>query len=65
MRPRPLICVQDVEASSVWYQKLLNFQSDHGGPNYERLTYDGQLVLQLHSWEVEHHHGRIGMAQTQ
>lgn len=26
MRPQPLICVRDVEASSRWYQRLRNCQ---------------------------------------
>ena len=60
MHPQPLICVRDVEASSRWYQRLLGCRSDHGGPNYERLVASGKLVLQLHKWEVEDHHGRIG-----
>lgn len=60
MRPQPLICVNDVEASSRWYQQLLRCQSAHGGPNYERLEIEGKLVLQLHNWEEEHHHGSIG-----
>lgn len=60
MRPQPLICVSDVEASSRWYQRLLNCRSAHGGPNYERLVVGDQLILQLHKWEVEDHHGRIG-----
>lgn len=60
MRPQPLICVRDVEASSLWYRRLLNCQSAHGGPNYERLVASGELVLQLHCWGVEHHHGQIG-----
>ena len=60
MTPQPLICVRDVEASSRWYQRLLGCRSDHGGPNYERLVSQGRLVLQLHRWEAEHHHGRIG-----
>jgi predicted enzyme related to lactoylglutathione lyase len=61
MRPQPLICVRDVEASSRWYQHLLGCASAHGGPEYERLvSQGGALVLQLHSWEIEHHHGRIG-----
>jgi predicted enzyme related to lactoylglutathione lyase len=55
-----LIAVRDVEASSRWYQELLGLRSDHGGPHYERLLADGVLVLQLHSWETEHDHGRIG-----
>jgi catechol 2,3-dioxygenase-like lactoylglutathione lyase family enzyme len=60
MRPQPLIAVSDVEASSRWYQWLLGCRSAHGGPNYEQLVSGGQLVLQLHNFEVEHHHGPIG-----
>jgi catechol 2,3-dioxygenase-like lactoylglutathione lyase family enzyme len=60
MRPQPLIAVSDVEASSRWYQRLLGCQSAHGGKEYERLEADGELVLQLHAWTVEHHHGAIG-----
>ena len=59
MRPQPLIAVSDVEASSLWYQRLLGVRSNHGGPAYEQLVYDGEIVLQLHSFAVEHHHGRI------
>jgi catechol 2,3-dioxygenase-like lactoylglutathione lyase family enzyme len=60
MNPQPLICVADVEASSRWYQTLLGCRSDHGGREYERLVSQGRLILQLHRWEVEHDHGRIG-----
>ena len=60
MRPQPLIAVTDVEASSRWYQRLLDCQSAHGGAVYERLVSYGVLVLQLHRFEVEHHHGPIG-----
>jgi catechol 2,3-dioxygenase-like lactoylglutathione lyase family enzyme len=60
MRPQPLIVVRDVEASSRWYQHLLGCQSAHGGTEYERLVFNKQLILQLHHWQVEHHHGRIG-----
>jgi catechol 2,3-dioxygenase-like lactoylglutathione lyase family enzyme len=60
MRPQPLIAVTDVEASSAWYQRLLSCESAHGGSHYERLVRGGSLILQLHSFEVEHHHGRIG-----
>lgn len=60
MRPQPLICVHNVEASSRWYQQLLGCRSDHGGEVYERLVMDGQLVMQLHRFDVEHHHGAIG-----
>jgi catechol 2,3-dioxygenase-like lactoylglutathione lyase family enzyme len=60
MNPQPLICVSDVEASSRWYQRLLGCRSAHGGPEYERLVADGRLILQLHRWDVEHDHDRIG-----
>lgn len=60
MRPQPLIAVTDVQASSEWYQRLLGCRSAHGGAEYERLVRDDVLVLQLHSFEVHHHHGPIG-----
>jgi catechol 2,3-dioxygenase-like lactoylglutathione lyase family enzyme len=60
MRPQPLIAVADVEASSRWYQRLLDCQGAHGGAEYERLVWNGGLILQLHAWDVEHHHGAIG-----
>ncbi|MET0695059.1 MAG: VOC family protein [Propionibacteriaceae bacterium] len=58
-QPQTMIGVQDVEKASRWYQQLLGFRSDHGGPAYERLLSDGVLVLQLHQQDVEHDHGRI------
>lgn len=60
MRPQPMIAVTDVETSSRWYQELLGCTSGHGGPEYEQLLFDGQLVLQLHDWEEDHHHGSLG-----
>jgi len=61
VRPQPLIAVHDVEAASLWYQRLLGCRSDHGGPEYERLVdANGTLVMQLHDWDVDHHHGGIG-----
>jgi predicted enzyme related to lactoylglutathione lyase len=60
MRPQPLIATTDVEASSLWYQRLLNCQSAHGGPEYERLVAGEKLVLQLHRFGVKHDHGAIG-----
>jgi predicted enzyme related to lactoylglutathione lyase/catechol 2,3-dioxygenase-like lactoylglutathione lyase family enzyme len=58
-RPQPMIAVRDVEGSSRWYQQLLGLESDHGGPEYERLLADGVLALQLHHRGTEHHHGLI------
>ena len=33
--------------------------SGHGGDEYEQVTRDGEILLQLHHLEVEHHHGRL------
>ncbi len=55
-----LVAVRDVEASSRWYQHLLGLRSDHGGSTYERLVAGDTLVLQLHRFESDHHHGTIG-----
>ena len=60
MRPQPLIAVTDVEASSRWYQRLLGCRSAHGGSEYDRLVSGNTLILQLHGFEVAHHHGPIG-----
>ena len=60
MRPQPLIAVTDVASSSRWYQRLLGCQSAHGGAEYERLVFNGELILQLHHFDVEDHHGAIG-----
>jgi len=55
-----LVAVRDVAASSRWYQHLLGLRSDHGGPTYERLVDGNTLVLQLHAFASDHHHGTIG-----
>jgi len=60
MRLQPLICVEDVEASSRWYRRLVGCQSGHDGPDYDRFLSHGTLILQLFNWHVEHHHGPLG-----
>ncbi|MDQ3644744.1 MAG: VOC family protein [Actinomycetota bacterium] len=55
LRPQPLIAVRDVEASSRFYQQLLDCESGHGGLEYERLLSGGELVLQLHDWRADDH----------
>lgn len=70
MRAQPLIYVKDVPASSRWYCTLLGADSGHGGDEYERVMdprrlnkqdlYSSDFVLQLHSWEEDHHHGTPG-----
>jgi Glyoxalase/Bleomycin resistance protein/Dioxygenase superfamily len=55
---QPLIAVDDVIASTRWYTKLLDGdappESDHGDV-YERVCSNGQVLLQLHSWDDEDH----------
>lgn len=51
-----MLQVDDVEASSRWYQACIGLRSGHGGPDFEML-YDGdEFVLQLHRLDA-HEHG--------
>ena len=53
--PQPLISVNNVKISRQWYQETLGLESGHGGDEYERLMAHGNLVLQLHRWDVHDH----------
>ena len=57
MKIEPLIVVNDVQLSSEFYQKVLLCGSAHGGKEYEMLTSDGSLILQLHAKDVHDHAG--------
>lgn len=59
MKPQPLITVQDVQASSRWYQAVLGAESGHGGPDYEQIVHGGVMILQLHHWDA-HEHPHLG-----
>jgi len=50
-----MITCRSVAASSEWYQRVLGFESAHGGDEYEMLMSDGALVLQLHEVDVHEH----------
>ena len=63
MLSQPLICVADVQQTSIWFQRTLGFTSAHGGPEYEQLTSNGVLVLQLHHWDA-HEHPHLGSPET-
>ena len=47
--------VEDVEASSRWYQRLLGCQSAHGGPDFEMLAGSQGVFLMLHRRSADHH----------
>lgn len=55
MRPQPLITCASVSGSSAWYQRVLGLESAHGGDEYEMLTSDGAMVLQLHEVDAHEH----------
>lgn len=50
----------DYSAVVVEMWDVLELASAHGGAEYERLEDAGRLVLQLHRWDVDHHHGPLG-----
>jgi predicted enzyme related to lactoylglutathione lyase len=58
VRPQPLLAVRDVHASMRFYEQVLDArrlgESDHDHI-YQRLLRDGELLLQLHSWDDEDH----------
>ena len=50
-----MITCASVSGSSAWYQRVLGLESAHGGDEYEMLTSEGRLVLQLHEVDVHEH----------
>ena len=63
MRARPMLQVDDVEAASRWYQRVLGLVSGHGGAEFEMLfagpPFASPLSLTLHRWDA-HEHGFMG-----
>jgi catechol 2,3-dioxygenase-like lactoylglutathione lyase family enzyme len=53
------VVVRDVPVSSRFYQQVLGADSGHGGDEYEQIVSDGEILLQLHAFEVEDHHGPL------
>ena len=54
----PMLFVEDVEATSRFYQALLGLKGAHGGKEYEMLMDEGRnLALQLHHADAEEHGG--------
>lgn len=60
VRSQPLLAVRDVAASSRWYQQLLGCEGAHGGDEYEMLVSNGELILQLHAWDLDEHANLMG-----
>ncbi|MBT8489157.1 MAG: VOC family protein [Gemmatimonadetes bacterium] len=55
MKCYPMLVVQDVPASSRWYQDLLGVTSAHGGDEFEMLMAGKDLILTLHHRDVDEH----------
>ncbi len=55
MQSETMITVRDVRASSRFYQQVLDAKSGHGGEEYEQITRDGTLLLQLHHRDAHEH----------
>ena len=52
----PMICVDDVEATSKLLQKLFGWKSEHGGSEFDDLAdKKGRSVLWLHDMDSNHH----------
>lgn len=57
--PQLMLVVDDVERSSRFYCDVVGLESGHGGDEYEQLLHDGELVMQLHDSDEDHHHDRM------
>ncbi len=62
MRSTTMLFVKDVEATSTWFQEFLGVESGHGGPEFEMLLADGELILQLHLIEEGHHDHAVSLS---
>ncbi len=52
----PIIAVQDVEASSKWYQSVFGCKRTHGGDDFAVLvSKNDEILICLHKWG-EHEH---------
>jgi catechol 2,3-dioxygenase-like lactoylglutathione lyase family enzyme len=59
----PIIAVKDIEASSIWYQKIFGLRNQHGGDHFSVLVSDeNEVVLCLHTWEEHNHQTMVNPA---
>ena len=60
----PIIAVEDVEASSRWYQAVLGCKSMHGGKEFDILVSEkAEILMCLHKWGA-HDHPTMSDPQT-
>ena len=58
VRTEPIIAVENVPKSSIFYQRLFGCTSQHGGETFEILTDKDIVILCLHKWG-EHDHSTM------
>lgn len=63
MHSVPMLFVEDVPATSRWYQDVLALESGHGGDEFEMLMSDGKKLLQLHRIDDDHHNHQVELAR--
>ncbi len=52
----PIIAVKNVEASSIWYQKIFGFKRTHGGDDFAvLLSENNEIAICLHKWGAHEH----------
>ena len=64
MKLDPIIAVEDVEASSSWYQTVFGCQSRHGGKTFDVLVVQEEVVICLHQWGAHEHPTMVNTSAT-
>lgn len=61
----PILAVEDVEASSKWYQSIFGCKSMHGGKEFDILTVkNDEVLICLHKWGIHGHPTMINPKST-
>ena len=63
MYTAPMLFVEDVIATSEWYQDFLGAKSGHGGDEFEMLLGDKGSILQLHKIDDDHHDHSVDVSE--
>ncbi len=52
----PIIAVKNIEASSMWYEKIFGLSNEHGGDHFSVLiSEDNEITICLHKWNEDNH----------
>jgi hypothetical protein len=50
-----MIAVRDVQKSAKWYCRLFDAENDHFLEEFDRILYNGKVLLMLHKWNAKEH----------